>query len=291
MCVRAPAYPLWKRGNEMDRTITFLGGDARMRLLAQMMAAEGADVRSWALPGAPGESALCDALKAEIIVLPLPMEKEGRLSGTDMAADDLLRALRPRHRIFAGSVSRETMEKARALGLHVTDYFTCEELSVRNAIPTAEGAIELAMKHTSVTLHGTPCLVLGFGRIGKLLAHDLAALGARVTVSARKLSDLAWIDAFGYAPLHTNRLSGTLGVFRVVFNTVPHPVLDEALLSELPRDVLLIELASTSGFDLAAVERQRLHYIRAGGLPGRAAPETAARAIKKTVCRLIEEDA
>ena len=274
----------------MARTIAFLGGDARMRLLAQMMAAEGADVRSWALPGAPGESALCDALKAEIIVLPLPMERDGKLAGTDVAADDLLRALRPTQRIFAGNAGAETMARARALGLSVADYFTAEELSVRNAIPTAEGAIEAAMKHTSVTLHGTPCLVLGFGRIGKLLAHDLHALGAKVTVSARKLSDLAWIDAFGYAPLHINRLSGALGEFRVVFNTVPHQVMDEKLLSELPTDALLIELAGRSGFDPAAVEKLRLSYVKAGGLPGRVAPETAALAIKKTLCKLLEED-
>ena len=147
------------------------------------------------------------------------------------------------------------------------------------------------MKHTSVTLHGTPCLVLGFGRIGKVLAHDLSALGAKVSVSARKRSDLAWIDAFGYAPLHTNRLSGALGEFRVVFNTVPHQVLDEALLAELPPDCLLIELASASGFDMDAVETLRLSYLKAGGLPGRVAPETAARAIKKTLCRLIKEEA
>ena len=98
-------------------------------------------------------------------------------------------------------------------------------------------------------------------------------------VSARKRADLAWIDAFGYAPLHTNRLSGTLGEFRVVFNTVPHQVLDEALLAELPPDCLLIELASASGFDMDAVETLRLSYLKAGGLPGRVAPETAARAI------------
>ena len=79
MRARAAAYPLWKRGNEMDQTIAFLGGDARMRLLAQMMAAEGYDVCSWELTGAPNERALCDALKADIIVLPLPAEKNGYL--------------------------------------------------------------------------------------------------------------------------------------------------------------------------------------------------------------------
>ncbi|MFR5404268.1 MAG: dipicolinate synthase subunit B [Oscillibacter sp.] len=137
--------------------------------------------------------------------------KNGYLSGTELTMESLLRLLRREHRIFAGNVGNDASTLAQSLGLTITDYFASEELSVRNAIPTAEGAIEAAMKHTSVTLHGTPCLVLGFGRIGKVLAHDLSALGAKVSVSARKRSDLAWIDAFGYAPLHTNRLSGTLG--------------------------------------------------------------------------------
>ena len=176
----------------MDQTIAFLGGDARMRLLAQMMAAEGYDVCSWELTGAPNERALCDALKADIIVLPLPAEKNGYLSGTELTMESLLRSLRREHRIFAGNVGNDASTLAQSLGLTITDYFASEELSVRNAIPTAEGAIEAAMKHTSVTLHGTPCLVLGFGRIGKVLAHDLSALGAKVSVSARKRSDLAW---------------------------------------------------------------------------------------------------
>ena len=148
----------------MDQTIAFLGGDARMRLLAQMMAAEGYDVCSWELTGAPKPLALCDALKADIIVLPLPAEKNGYLSGTELTMESLLRSLRREHRIFAGNVGNDASTLAQSLGLTITDYFASEELSVRNAIPTAEGAIEAAMKHTSVTLHGTPCLVLGFGR-------------------------------------------------------------------------------------------------------------------------------
>ena len=136
----------------MDQTIAFLGGDARMRLLAQMMAAEGYDVCSWELTGAPKPLALCDALKADIIVLPLPAEKNGYLSGTELTMESLLRSLRREHRIFAGNVGNDASTLAQSLGLTITDYFASEELSVRNAIPTAEGAIEAAMKHTSVTL-------------------------------------------------------------------------------------------------------------------------------------------
>ena len=140
-------------------------------------------------------------------------------------------------------------------------------------------------------LAGKTMGIIGFGRIGKLLAHRLRGLGAEVTVSARRLDDLAWIDAFGYRGLRTNRLAGRLGSFRVVFNTVPHIVLTEELLRELPRECVLLELASQPGFDRAAAEARGLKCIAAPGLPGRAAPETAARAIKLTLEKIWEEEA
>ena len=74
----------------------------------------------------------------------------------------------------------------------------------------------------------------------------------------------------------------------MIFNTVPHQVFDESLLREVAPDCLLIELASASGFDRKAVESLRLSYIKAGGLPGKVAPETAALAMKKTLCKLVE---
>ena len=272
----------------MAKTIGILGGDRRMSLLSHYLKEDGYAVRTWELPDGVEPSALCDTANAEVIILPVPMARDGTLNGTDLALPELWKFLRPTQRIFAGAVRTEDRETAQSHGLTITDFFSREELSVHNAVPTAEGAIETAMKHLSVTLHGTSCLVIGFGRIGKLLAHDLKSLGAKVTVSARKLSDLAWIDAFGYAGEHTNRLSGKLGDFRVIFNTVPEQVVGETLLRELMPDCLLIELASVSGFDLAAVEKLHLNYIKAAGLPGKVAPETAARAMKETLCKLME---
>ena len=272
----------------MAKTIGILGGDRRMSLLSHYLKEDGYTVRTWELPDGAEPSALCDAAEAEVIILPTPMAREGTLNGTELTLPELWKLLRPTQQIYAGAVRAEDREAARDRGLTLTDFFSREELSVRNAVPTAEGAIEAAMRNLPVTLHGTPCLVVGFGRIGKLLAHDLKVLGAQVTVSARKLSDLAWIDAFGYRGEYTNRLAGKLGSFRVIFNTVPQQVVGETLLRELSPDCLLIELSSASGFDLAAVEKLRLNYVKAAGLPGKVAPETAARAIKETLCKLME---
>ena len=201
----------------MSQTVGILGGDARFSYLARMLAADGLSVHTWGVVGAPDEKTLDEAASAERILLPAPLtRRDGQLnSERPLALDALWPRLRPNQRIYAGAVREKERSAAAVCGLTLNDYFSREALTVKNAVPTAEGALQLALERTSVTLHGAPCLVIGFGRIGKLLAHDLKALGAQVSVSARRLEDLAWIDAFGYRPLRTNRLAGGIFMRRI----------------------------------------------------------------------------
>ena len=67
-------------------------------------------------------------------------------------------------------------------------------------------------------------------------------------------------------------------------------VLSADLLGELRRDCVLIELASCDGIDAEAARVKRLDYVKAGGLPGKAAPETAALALKETLYRIWEDE-
>lgn len=261
-----------------------------MAYLARMLEEDGYAVKSWCLVGAPNEGTPSEAMAAERVVLPVPLQKEGKLNGTKLPLGELWPRLNATQRIYAGAVPKSAREQTALLGLRVTDYYTDEALTVKNAVVTAEGAVQTAMEHLPVTLHGTPCLVIGFGRIGKLLSRELAGLGAQVSVSARRFDDFAWIDALGYRALHTERLDGRLGTFRVVFNTVPHMVLTAPLLAQLRRDCVLIELASLPGIDEAAAREQRLNCVKANGLPGKTAPETAALALKETLYRIWEEE-
>ncbi len=278
-----------RKGRFNVKTIGFLGGDARMAYLARMLAEDGFEVKTWSLAGTE-ESRPSEAMAAERVVLPVPLQKDGRLNGTRLPLGELWPRLSCDQRVYAGAVSAAARAQAEALGLRLTDYYTDEALAVKNAVPTAEGALAAAMGRMSVTLHGAPCLVIGFGRIGKLLARDLAALGAEVSVSARRFDDFAWIDALGYRALHTRRLAGKLGAFRAVFNTVPDMVMDDALLGELRRDCVLVELASRAGIDADAARTLGLELVTAGGLPGRFAPETAALALRETLYRIWEDE-
>jgi len=273
----------------METTFGVAGGDRRQAILAELLRRDGYSVGTYGT-GQSGEETLAAAAQADVLVLPLCRE-DGRFScaGGEIEAPALLELLRPGQTILAGKVPAELAEAARKAGLTLIDYLANEELAVVNAVPTAEGAIQLAMEQSPVTLWNAECLVIGYGRIGKLLASRLNGMGARVTVSARSAADRAWVRAYGWRAVETNRLSGQLGGFRFVFNTVPAPVLTRENLSELPAECLCIDLASQPGVDFAAAKDIGLHTVWAKGLPGRMAPETAAAAIRDTIYHILKE--
>ena len=110
----------------------------------------------------------------------------------------LLDALSPPQILCGGRVDPVSAAMADARGLILRDYFAREELAVANAVPTAEGAVQLAMEQMPVTIHGARVLITGFGRVGQAAARRFAALGARVSVAARRYEQLALAESEGY---------------------------------------------------------------------------------------------
>lgn len=278
----------------METTYSIIGGDLRQVYLADLLTAKGHNVRTYGLSQwsnareVPLQAAAC----ADVVLLPLPLCREAGMlncAGGPLPTSALFSLFRPTQLILAGQVKPAQHQEAAEVGITLTDYYLREELIVANAIPTAEGALRIAMEQMPVTLCGMECLVLGYGRIGRLLAHRLSGLGARVTVTARKYSDLAWIGAFGWTPLRTGELAGKLARFGVVINTIPAPVLGRALLEELPTTCLCIDLASSQGIDFAAAAERGMTAVWAKSLPGRMAPRTAAVAIADAVNHILEE--
>ena len=147
-----------------------------------------------------------------------------------------------------------------------------------------------AIEKTQGTLYGSRCLVVGYGRIGKVLSHRLHHLGADVTVSARKRSDLAWGEVYGYRTVHTEKIVDRIGDYDLIFNTVPSMVLDAACLKEVKQSCILIELASPpGGIDREAVKEYNLHLLEERGLPGIIAPEASAKVIRDAIYHILEE--
>lgn len=161
-------------------------------------------------------------------------------------------------------------------------YAHLEEYQIANAQLTAEGAVALLRPETG--LSGAHILLLGYGRIARLLARELQKAGALVTAAARSGEQRTWAEAEGIEALPLDALSGALDRFDVIIGTIPAPVLTEPLLALVRKDALLLELASApGGIDAAAAHERGLRYIRAPGLPAKYAPERAAVILRDAV--------
>lgn len=150
--------------------------------------------------------------------------------------------------------------------------------------------MQIALEEMEVTLHRSRVLVLGFGRVGKLTAHRMAALGAQVTVAARKYADLAWAEAYGYRSQRIQELSGYLCGYDLVVNTVPTLILTRELLEELPKGSLVLDLASKpGGVDFEGASALGVRAIWALSLPGKVAPVSAGAALRDTIYNMLRE--
>lgn len=282
----------------MINTFGVIGGDERMKYLAQSVAADGYPVCVCGLEklGTCRGAAECDlpqlAAKSSVILLPLPATKDGLFlnapyAENEIRLDDDFARFFMHKTVCGGMLQRLTASSSLWREIEPEDYYRREELAVGNAIPTAEGAVGIAIREYPGTINGAKCLITGFGRIGKNLAIILRGMGAEVFCAARKKADLMQMRAFGVQPLTYREISRR---FDLIFNTVPAKVLTSPVLMQQTRDTLIIELASApGGIDLKRAEELHLHVIDAPSLPGRVAPKTAAEYIKEAVYNILEE--
>jgi len=190
--------------------------------------------------------------------------------------------------VFIGWARPALQTAAKALGLKLCEYNSLDELTILNSIPSAEGAIQMAMEATSITIHGSEAMVLGFGKSAFTLARTLHAMGARVTVVARKEGDLARAYAMGMQSVHFMDLAQAAAKADIIFNTVPSLVLDRVVLDNVMRDAVIVDIASSPGgtdFEYAAF--LGIKAMLAPGLPGIVAPKTAGKILAQVLPKLI----
>ena len=285
-----------------ELNLCLLGGDMRQAHLARLLSEDGHRVHTFALdqavtptPQLSLESDLTLLSLADAVILPMPVSGEGGLLFAPLGTEqvpllNVLDALSPGQFICGGRVDPATDALAQERGLSLHDYYTREELVVANCVPTAEGCIQLAMEHLPITIHNARVLVIGYGRLGRVTAQRFGALGAKVTVAARKYDQLAWARSEGFGTEHSGQLAGWLCSYDLVVNTVPALVLGETELADLHPDCLVIDLASKpGGVDFQTAQRLNRKVIWALALPGKVAPVTAGAIIKLTIYHMLHE--
>ena len=267
--------------------VAIVGGDLRFVRLAQILSYQNFDVAVYGLchPDIPEEVTICSSISElkhyPYIIGPIPFSKDGKCVFTPMcngyiSVEQFFLAASNSYVLGSvlGAPMRQQFEKHH---IAYCDIMKMNEIAILNAIPTAEGAIQYAMQNSEITLHGSNCLVMGYGRCGKILAQKLHALGANVSVEARSTTDLSFISTYGYRPIPLHEIKSYLHEFDFIFNTIPVKFLDKSYIDLFKSDVVYIELASMpGGIDIDYCQEKGITHVPAPSLPGIVAPKTAA---------------
>lgn len=251
-----------------------LGSDQRTICLKKILESEGKEIT--------------DFKSASVIIGPVPFSRDGiKINGDMVSIDEIIENSKEKI-VFGGVISQGIKEKFKNSEIKFYDLLEIEEVAIKNAIPTAEGAIQTAMEITDFTITGSNVLVLGYGNIGKVLSKMLNGMGARVFCEARKEKDIAMIRTMGYNEIDLDKLECHLDSFDIIFNTVPVKILDEKRLKMVKKNCAIIDLASSpGGIDFEIAKELKINVVWALALPSKVAPYSSATYLKEAIDKIL----
>ncbi len=284
-------------------TFLLVGGDERQVYLAKRLAVSnrvllyGMGEQALSVPGGeilrfPEAGQLREV---EVLVLPVPaIRPDGNIyapfSQIKLELLPLLQMLPAGVRVLGGKIGPVCAAQIASCGFTYEDVLLREDFAVKNAVPTAEGTIQILMEELPQTIDGMKILLVGSGRISKILRRKLHALGAAVSVCCRRSEEAAWALADGCEVLEPEALASCVRLADAVINTVPAKLLTEPVLRQIRPQTLVIDLASApGGVQWPAASALGVRTIWAQSLPGKCAPERAGEILYETVCRIRKE--
>lgn len=211
-------------------------------------------------------------LKPAHIVLPIL-----QMEGPPIPARRLAKGTR----LYTGVASEQWTLPLKEAGHWVQSYLNEEQFIWENARLTAEAFVHEYYRRTKRSIAGKHFYVAGFGRVGKITAHVLASLGAKITIIARSDAQLGEAATLCY---DTMILSDSFQVDHgELVNTIPVQWLSPSLDSHLH----IFDLASAPGCLVKSPAPE--YYTVLLGLPGKHFPEDAAKALAGALGRMYRK--
>ncbi len=190
--------------------------------------------------------------------------------------------------VFTGIANEYLISVTKDVGITLIPLLNRDDVAIYNSIPTAEGTIMMAMENTDYTLHSSKVVVVGFGRVGHTVANKFSALGAKVSVGAKSIRDLARINEMGLTAIPLEDLSEHVNDCDLLINTIPAQVINKRMIQQLPRHAMIIDLASIpGGTDFEYAEQRGIKAILAKSLPGIVAPKTAGKILADVIKQIL----
>lgn len=296
----------------VNTKIGILGGDKRQLVTAACLSKD-YECALWGFASVystPDEKYIANTVRCadwesavkctDAVILPLPTSRDGVRLSCPLAGvngeEPYIRLMEicekmPRGSILLGGMIPTVVKRyAAEHGIDTCDYYDSEELQIKNAVPTAEGAIASCIMNIPVTIAGMRAAVFGYGRVGRTLATRLRVLGADVFAVARSVKDLSWAECDGCVPIPLDEYRTLPVSCDAVFNTIPSLIFDHDVLDKLPRDTTIFELSSgCAGVDSQYAAERGIRVIPLPSLPGKTSPATAGGIICSVVRACLDQ--
>lgn len=282
----------------MKNKILIIGGDSRQLYMAEYLETKGFEVMIYALPekNRECEKNLAEAIKSsDVIIFPLPVSKDGKnifsITPHVTSVENAVKYINENHYIFGGMIDKSTYQKILKKTNNVNDFFKDEEVTLRNTVPTVQGILKIIIDNIEYTVCGCKIAVFGYGRTGRLTAETLKALGADVTVCARKKADIISARVRGMKGCYITDFHNQANETDIIVNTVPSVIIDRNILENLKKSCLIIDVASAPyGTDFAAASELGINAMQCPSLPGKIAPKTAGEIIANAIINTLKEE-
>nr|WP_312576912.1 dipicolinate synthase subunit DpsA [Sedimentibacter sp.] len=235
---------------------------------------------------------------SKTVITPIPFSRDktyittndNSCNGNILSVETFLANLQPEHFLIGGNIPNEVTEFCSRKTIPYFDLMKNDNISMLNAISTAEGAIAHAIYKSNINLHHSNVLVLGYGKCGKVLASKLGALGAKVSVCAR--SKIALTEAYtnGFERLEFDMLKSEIKNYNYIFNTIPAIILNDELLSNISSETTIIDIASSpGGVDYKAAKEFNINAHSCLGIPGKISPKSSAEILAENILPILKE--
>jgi dipicolinate synthase subunit A len=285
----------------LQSDIGIFGGDQRQVYMASAFLQMGYQVFTYRI-AEPIQHENCISLhslnelfdKCSLLIGPIPLTRDlvsvASTGASELTASNLSNLITKDHFLIGGMIPPSLAGICTNKGIPYYDLMKNEKITILNAIATAEGSIMEAIQSSVQNLHGSNCLVLGFGRCAKVLALKLKGMDAKVTVAARSADALAYAEAAGLLTLTLSDMKPFLPVYDFIFNTIPALILDKSCLDQVKQNATIIDIASApGGVDYEYAMHKKLKAKLCLGLPGKVAPKTSADILVSEIITLLKE--
>ncbi len=280
-----------------------IGGDLRQLYMAKKLKEDGNEIYICGFEkfenlknlGFENSNLETATTKSKYIILPVPTSKNSSylnapFSNAPINIDRNLISKLKNKIVFAGVIPYLFKNVNKEGDFKLIDYYPKEEFLTKNAMLTSQGTIKVILENFDSTIYESKCLIVGYGRIGKILSNLLKNMGANVTISARNPKDIAWAKINDFETINIAEINNNF-YFDLIINTVPAPIINAKALNFLKSAKLVIDLASLpGGVDKIAAKNLDIKIIHALGIPGKYFPKNSGEIIADVIYKTIKEE-